>query len=139
MAERRYSLVDLVEAMRLEVGASVTRALNISGQQLERYALHGMERNTAERLAERAGFIPYEVWPDLLLDLIAEQERECAADDCTERFIPGWRGGQNRVYCSPRCGARMHMRRYRQTEEGKRKNREYVAAYKAWVRQRRAS
>ena len=135
MAERRYSLTPLVEAMRLNEGQSPARALGMSGTRFTTYAVNGVTEPVAERLALRAGFVPYEVWPEMLTHAIEDVSRTCAADDCEVTFVPGPRGGKNRRYCSPTCGARMHMRRYRQTETGKQKNREYVARYKAEARE----
>lgn len=137
-----YRLADLVEAMRLEEGASVSRALGISGTKLTQYAVNGLDLDTAERLCERVGFLVYEVFPQVMSDAIAELERECESPDCSTRFILKWRGAHRR-YCSDNCRDRTNSRkRYQTIPEVRDRKRAAVAKYEAEVRalrERRAS
>lgn len=55
---------------------STRRQLGISGSQANAYKLHGLIEETAERLAVRAGFHPFSVWPEMVDDVI---------DECTGR------------------------------------------------------
>lgn len=75
-------------------------------------------QQTAERARRRA-------WADLTARLRPELDPrliECAAPDCTERFVPK-PGGVGHRYCSPRCKKRIYARRRRATPEGAAANR----------------
>lgn len=109
MSDRRYPIAPLVAALGLDAGASVSRALNISGSRLTTYAVCGIDERAAERLAVRAGLVPYEVWPEMLDQAIAELELVCAAQGCDETFIQ-LHGGPRRRFCTRRCKSREHMR-----------------------------
>lgn len=138
----RYPLDPLIALMG--VGRTeANRVLRISGKTEQEYRTLGVSALVADRLAVRAGFDAYVVWPELLADVIASVERECAAPDCTERFIPGWKAGKKR-YCSDTCKKRMFARRrYWTNPESKRaRQRAYdrmVAAAKREREARRAS
>lgn len=132
--ERRYSLTPLVEAMNLEPGASVARELRISGATLQTFTTFGMDERAAERLAVRAGFVPYLVWPEW----IREAEVECEAPDCPVTFVKKWRGAHRR-FCSDTCRDRTGSRkRYAERPELRERKRAKVRVYEAEVREARA-
>lgn len=89
--------------------------LGVWPEQIRRWRQSGLTRTMAERLAEAAGYVPYEVWPELLDETIAAMERECAAEDCTSRFIPPAKA-PNKRFCSTTCKARTLRRRRYQTD-----------------------
>lgn len=135
MAERRYAITPLVEAMRLEPGASVSRALGISGSKLTDYAVLGMDERTAERLAVRAGFPAVSVWPEMLDQAIADIERECEAPDCSETFVPKFRGAHRR-FCCDNCRERTRMRRtYQEDAEARERKKAAQRRYDGEVRE----
>ena len=126
---RRYSITPLVEALRLEPGQSVARALNVGGTALTTMTICGLEERTAERLAVRAGLSPYDLWPEMLDQAIAEVERECAADDCTVTFLPPAKVPGKR-YCSATCRRRVQRRaQYRQDPEFRERVKEQMRRY----------
>lgn len=110
MNDRRYPIAPLVTALAIPAGASVTRALNISGTRLATYATYGIDERAAERLAVRVGLTPYEVWPEMLDQAIADLERICASGGCGERFVQ-LHGGPRKRFCSRTCKARENWRR----------------------------
>jgi predicted sulfurtransferase len=84
----------------------------------------GLSEAKADRWAVRLGRLAYEVWPEMVDEAIAELEQECAAPDCTERFVAppkAW----NKRYCSSRCCSRESMRAFRRTRKGREANRRY--------------
>lgn len=93
---------------------------------IRKWRRQGLTLERAESTAGAIGYVPYEIWPELLDDLIASQERECAAEDCEQRFLP-YRP-QN-IYCSRRCKARVERRRYRARPEAKERKRESNRRY----------
>lgn len=109
-------------------------ALGVNRAQVRRWRLNGLTEASAEKVAERLGFLGCELWPSMLDRAIAEVENECGASDCTERFTLPARGGF-RGYCSPTCRRREKMRRYRARPHGAEQNRAYVARYRAEVRE----
>lgn len=119
--------------------------LGVWPEQVRRWRSTGLTRERAERLAEAAGYLPYEVWPELLDDTIVELEVECAAGDCIERFVPPptGRGQKRQRYHSPQCQRRWNRRRKYQTdpvaaEIRRERNRRYRAEVKE-LQARRAS
>lgn len=135
-SERRFSITPLVEALNLEPGASVSRALGVSGTRLASFAEFGVDERTAERLAVRAGFVPYLIWPELMDQAIADLEKVCAADDCDERFVPPLRQPYKR-FCTARCKTRQQRRdQYRNDpvfrEKAKASMRRYYAETREW-------
>lgn len=70
---------------------------------------HGLTLEQAERYAERVRLHPYEVWPDMLDEVLDTVTRVCAADGCDETFIPS---NLRRIYCSKLCGDRRHKTRW---------------------------
>lgn len=118
MADRRFPFADLARAMGVTEHAACV-ALSVSGSTEQDYRRRGLTARVAERLAERARLHPYEVWPELLDEVLAGMERQCEAQGCTNAFIdsPG-RGGPRRRWCSRRCAARENARkRYHEDAE----------------------
>lgn len=138
---KRYPLGPLEALIRVHLGerlacvsdGDVARVLGTSRRYLFRWRELGLVRDTAERIAEAAGFLPYEVWPELLQDTIADVERVCAADDCDNRFIPSYPRGMKKRYCCRNCNLRVSTReRYRANPEPKRA---YQREYDRMVRE----
>lgn len=120
-----YEVAPLAARMGMtEHAACIT--LGISGSTEQQYRGAGMSREVAERRALKAGFHPYEVWPSMLDDDIADQEQVCAAPDCPVRFVPPPTGlGQKRRhYCCRTCQQRTNARRSYQTNEATRRRRQ---------------
>lgn len=88
----------------------MSRALGISGSTLTTYTVNGIDERTADRLAARAGFVAWALWPELLDDAIAEIEKTCAADGCEVTFVPP-ANNPRKKWCSHRCKARMQQRK----------------------------
>ena len=141
VADRRYQIQPLISAMGLSQDAAM-RKLRISGNQYQQYRDLGMRRAVADRQAVKAGFHPYEVWPEMADHDIADIERVCAADGCDERFLPPQFGGNKKHparFCSERCRKREKMRRYRQRNpETRVKAAEYARQYRSEVAEAKA-
>ena len=90
--------------------AAAARFLDVDPQQVRRWKALGLLREHAERMAERAGFVPYEVWPEILNDLDDMPSRVCASEGCDEEFDVGW-PYMKRRYCSENCRRREERRR----------------------------
>lgn len=132
MGDRRYGLGRVVE--RLEPGTSVPRALGVSSKVLIDYAVLGLTERQAERLAVRLGVDPYQCWPEMLDEAIAEVERECAAVDCAVRFVPPAKAPHKR-FCSSTCRRREQRReQYRRDPEFRERVRAQMRRYYAETR-----
>lgn len=46
--------------------ASAARRLNVSGKTEQQYRREGLSAKVADRMAVRAGYHPYEVWPEMI-------------------------------------------------------------------------
>lgn len=110
MSARRYPL----EPLRAAVGASsinaMLRRLGVSGSTEQDYRRNGVTEKVADRLAVKAGFNPYEVWPEMADHLVEDAEVTCARDDCPNRFVPLH---HLQKYCRTACGRVVAKRRYR--------------------------
>jgi hypothetical protein len=62
---------------------------------------------TAELLALRAGFHPFEIWPELAEDRLEEVKVAC--ESCEAMFVPVRKGHR---FCTERCRHRAHQRRW---------------------------
>lgn len=73
----RYPFAPLAAAMGLTEHAAAV-ALGLSGSTQQDYRRRGVTEQVADRLAVRAGLVPYEVWPSMLDDAVdaAEQAEE---------------------------------------------------------------
>ena len=106
--DKRYPFAPLAEAMGLSQHQAAI-ALGLSGSTQKDYRERGLTERVADRLAVKAGIDPYNVWPEMVDDLVASVERVCASDRCDNRFLPVRR---DQVACSKRCGVRVrHLRR----------------------------
>ena len=81
--ERRWPLAPLVEAMRRRGSANPTYELGIGGEVWKRATAHGLTDATADRWAVRAGWLPWEVWPDWIDAGLSVVDRQ--------RIEGGWR------------------------------------------------
>lgn len=131
MSDRRYPFAPLETRARITVArrddvpvAGVPRIaalLDVAPRQIHRWRQTGITIDQAEQLCGRLRCLPYELWPEMLDEAIAgleHAEQECAAVDCTERFLPPARGGSKRWpprFCSDTCRSREKMRRQRGT------------------------
>lgn len=104
----RYPLGPLAALVHLSPWTTLERA-GITGSHAQDFIRRGMSARVADRVAVRHGFLPYEVWPEILDAAIADLERSCAAVGCDRAFVPA----PNQRFCSPSCRQRMKMRRYR--------------------------
>lgn len=120
MEKRRYPLAPLAVVMGESVG-NLAKLLGIGGPEYQRYKTDGMLRETAERKALKAGFHPYEVWPEMADHDLYDSQKECAAEDCDVRFVPAFRQSTRQRFCSTACKARDWQRRnYERNAEKKR-------------------
>lgn len=116
----RYPLGPLLELMHEPSPTAAARRLRLSGGSLSRYLKTGMREDTAEMLAIRAGFHPYNVWPELADEQCAAVTVTCR--ECPARFVPKPHARFAR-YCSKRCQQRAWARARRATSEGAEANR----------------
>lgn len=84
--------------------------LGIDRRYLARIRREGVTATKTEVIAKALGYLDYEVWPEMLEEAIAVVERECAAEDCAERFVPPARAPRKQ-YCSPTCQKRIQGRK----------------------------
>lgn len=104
LGTRRYHPNALAAALGMSVNAACV-AGGVSGSTQKDARCHGFTRNFADRLAVKAGYHPYEVWPEM-----ADHDHEDATVPCAEcgdRFAPTRKG---HIYCTPQCGKRRHSR-----------------------------
>lgn len=116
---RRYRLQPLAQMAGM-TDREALLALKVSGTTYQKYRDEGLSRDVADRMAERLGFHPYEVWPDMVEDDLEDladlppEGQQCAAWGCPEWFIPSRVGGSKRWpprFCSTRCRNRDKRRR----------------------------
>jgi hypothetical protein len=106
---RRYPLGPLFEL----TGWSMNRVSEIAptgGPEYRRRRVEGVTELVADRLAVAAGLHAWLVWPEMADHAICDAQRECAADECEEQFVPA---DPRQRFCSPRCVKRMYARRRR--------------------------
>lgn len=125
---RRYALEPLADAMAMSLDAAC-KQLGVSGSTQQEYRQRGVTVRVADRLACQAGFHPALIWPTWHDDALADAEVECAADDCTTRFVPN---NPRQRYCQERCYKRQWQRdRYRNDPEWREHKRAQKARYNA--------
>lgn len=73
--DHRYPIEPLARAMRVPV-EQVATALGISGTTWRIIREHGARDHTADRMAIRAGFHPFLIWPDMLDNRLAYDQRQ---------------------------------------------------------------
>lgn len=129
---RRYALSELLAATGL-TESGLTRRAGISGSTLKLARERGFTADAADRYSTRCGLHPSVVWPSWLEDQIAAHEVECAAPDCTERFIPH---GRRTRFHSTRCRKRTTAReRYAADPAYRERTKARVAAFSAETRE----
>jgi hypothetical protein len=136
-SERRYPL----DPLRQLTGWSMRHITTIApcgGPEYRTRLDQGVTAAIADRLAVAAGLHPHLVWPEMLDHAIEDHQRTCEAEGCAERFSPPDRAPHMR-FCSPRCKRREKMRRYRARPHGAEANRRHSAAYREYLRTRRAA
>lgn len=97
--DRRYPLGALLTLglTRCENLSEVLRRLNISGTTYADYRDRGLGWRSADTLAGRLGFLPWEVWPQWLDDsieeaeLIGDPETRSARLSALQRHRDAWR------------------------------------------------
>lgn len=97
-----YPFAPLAELMKLSPSAAAI-ALNVGGSRF-RYLTYGMTEQQADRMAVRAGFHPFVVWPEMVDDVIEDVGRSCVI--CEQMFVPV---KQAELVCSLPC--RLEYRR----------------------------
>lgn len=113
----RYAFSAVADALGLEE-SQAARAVRISGSTEQHYRQYGMSIDVAERMADRIGRHPYELWPEMQQHVLEEAERqERAAEEARlERR---------------RAQKREQARRRRAREDARQREREYSARYYA--------
>ena len=124
---RRYPLSALVELSGLSENA-LAHKVGLSGSTLKKAREDGLLEPAADRYAVRAGFHPYEVWPEMLDHALEDTSIECAGG-CGTPIQPT---RADHRFCSRRCKERVGQRRRYHTDELTRRRRiESAAAYYA--------
>lgn len=111
---RRYSFDAVVDELRCTTNEMLAEHLGVTARSVMRWKAEGLTRRQAENIADKVRSHCYELWPEALDHDFADVSIECAAWDCTVRFIPGGRGGSRRWpprFCSPGCRTRSKQRR----------------------------
>lgn len=98
-----YDFARLAAVMGL-TEPQAARALGLRGKTEQQYRRDGMSELVADRLAVKAGFVPWTIWPEWL----EEAKRTCEARGCELRFVPA-RSTQR--FCSGACRDREGVRR----------------------------
>lgn len=143
MTARRYPLDPLFAAMRM-TPASACRSLNVSGSTMQEYRGRGVTELVADRLATRAGFPTYSVWPEMLEHAIEDaaaedvaraedrrlrdNARKAAYDRQRYRNDPEWRERKKAVNRSYKEATREAQRAY--ARKHREANRARLAAQK---------
>lgn len=131
----RYDPAELAASMKIPVGTAL-RQLGVSAKDVRDFRSRGMTARVAERLADKAGFNPYEVWPTWNAD-IAIAPLVCKF--CGKEFFPAQRQ-PSQVYCSAQCRSKNRDRskdaereraRYQENEAKRARKKETNAAYYA--------
>jgi hypothetical protein len=134
---RRYSLDPLFEAMRMTPHAACLW-LGCSGSTELEYRSRGVTDRVADRLAVKAGFHPFEIWPELADHRHVEIQKACA--ECGALFTP-YRAAKD-VFCGRACADRFHQRkrltRKRNDPAFRAEERERARRYRASVKELRA-
>lgn len=94
-----YPFAPLAEAMGLGPNAAGV-ALGLAGRTQQQYRRIGMTEKVADRMATRAGFHPFTIWPEMVDRAIASIEQPCAK--CGTPFVPA-RDDPRYRYCSTVC------------------------------------
>lgn len=133
----RYSFAALADAMRL-TEPEAARVLGLSGSTAQGYRRDGLSEKVADRLAVRAGFHAWSVWPEMVDAVIADAGVPC--EECGELFTPTRKGHR---FCQPACANRRRERvkkreRYRTDPAYRQRQLEYQRAYRASAKRAKA-
>lgn len=101
----RYPL-DPLFALMGETPHAACKILRLAGRTQKEYRRDGVTAKVADRMAVRAGFHPYEVWPEMVDHDIAATAKDCAG--CGEPYNTS---DSRRRYCTPECRQRARWRR----------------------------
>lgn len=86
----KYPFAPLAAVMGMSE-AQACRQLNLAGKTAQKYRRDGMSELVADRMAVKAGFAPYEVWPEWLDEgLQAAQAAEEAAAEAKRAYQREW-------------------------------------------------
>lgn len=102
----RWPFADLARAMGLTEHQACEQ-LGLRGSTAQDYRRRGVTEKVADRLANLAGLHPFEVWPAMADQAVAEATRTC--DGCGAPFVP-YRPTHR--WCSTGCRTRAAKRRY---------------------------
>lgn len=105
----------------------LSKLLNVSRDAVQQWSVHGIPDKRLEEVAVAVGFDPYNVWPELLDDLIAEQSKPC--ENCQEPFVPT---NRRMRFCSTNCRTNAwHRANYARNEAVRERRKAYRADYYA--------
>lgn len=124
---KRYPLDPLFTLMG-ETPSQACKILGLSGSTQQEYRTRGVTEKVADRLAAKAGMLAYEVWPEMVDDIIGSSEQECARPDCGNRFIPT---RSDQAACSRVCADWLRNRRRRSRADVRAADRAAAARYYA--------
>lgn len=106
----RYPLEPLANTMGLSLHQTC-KQLGLSGSTEKEYRARGVTERVADRLAVKAGFSPYDIWPEMIDHIISAAEQPCAWHGCQTPFLPST---PQQKYCTGNCRrAASQHRRYR--------------------------
>lgn len=120
---RWFPLRPLMEAAGLATMSAVRSRFPMNGAAYRQVLDRGLTEEQADRWAVKLGLLPAEVWPEWLDDL----EVECAAVDCSVRFVPVQ---AHQRYCGSTCSSRQRRRdRYKADPTYRRQRKAEAARY----------
>lgn len=93
----RYSFEAVDDVLRVSV-LELERRLDVAHGSVHRWRERGMNATSAERVAEALGYLPFELWPEMLDAAVAAVQKECVR--CGRSFLPN-RSFQK--YCRASC------------------------------------
>lgn len=85
------------------------RTLGVSGSTWQNYMCHGVNREAAERIADKLGVHPYELWPDM----VDHDAGVKPCEECGQPFIPNT---TRQRFCDRNCAVRQWMRNRYQSD-----------------------
>lgn len=124
--KRRYP----VEPLCSWLGMSLSQAcltVGLSGSTQKAARCHGLSRQSVDTVSAKLRVHPSEIWPEVVDHDIEDHQVECAADNCTVRFMPAYPWQK---FCSTRCRRRTEIQRERATAAGKARNNRQSAAWR---------
>ena len=132
MNDVRYPIEPLAAAMG-ESPASLGRLLGLSGSSWKDARDNGLSEKRADRYAVRAGFHPYEIWPEMaerhITEAAAEEARREAARQERRRAAARRYASKRRKDPEYRAAAAEYLRDYRSSDRAKAAAAAYRRAY----------